>query len=194
MGRKLGLDVDQVIAAAAEIADRDGLEGLTLASLASTLGVRSPSLYSHIDGFAGLRRELALHSSGVLTAEIKACVEGLDGPEALTAVATQMRSFAKRHPGLYDSLLPSPSPEEDPRLAGALAGPVEVVGSILIAMGVDPQAVIPLIRALRASVHGFIDLENRGGFGLPDDIDASFSITINLAIEAIVNRSVRRGV
>jgi AcrR family transcriptional regulator len=192
MGRKLGLDVDKVVAAAAEIADRDGLDTLTLASLASTLGVRSPSLYSHVDGLAGLRRELALHASSVLTAEIEACVEGSGDAAALTAVASQLRSFAKRHPGLYDSLLPSPSPEEDPELAAALAEPVEVVGSILVSMGVDTQAVIPLIRALRASVHGFIDLESRGGFGLPDDIDASFSTTINLAIEAIVNRSVSR--
>ena len=56
-------------------------------------------------------------------------------------------------------------------------------------MDVDPTTVIPLIRALRASVHGFVDLELMGGFGLPDDIDESFATTINLVIEAIAAHS-----
>ena len=53
MGRKVGLNREQVVEAAAAIADRDGLGSLSLATLASKLGVRSPSLYSHVDGLAG---------------------------------------------------------------------------------------------------------------------------------------------
>ena len=59
-------------------------------------------------------------------------------------------------------------------------------------MGVDPATVIPLIRALRASVHGFVHLELGGGFGLPDDIDDSFATTIDLVIEAIATHSTSR--
>ena len=94
-----------------------------------------------------------------------------------------------RHPGLNDSFLPAPTPDQDPELAAALREPVGVIGSVLAGMDVDPNAVIPLIRALRASVHGFVDLELRGGFGLPDDIDDSFSTTIDLVIEAIAAHS-----
>ena len=114
MGRKRGLDREQVVAAATAIVDRDGLGALTLASLAADLGVRSPSLYSHVDGITGLRRELALHASEVLTVEAATSVEGLAGIDALRSVAEQLRSFALRHPGLYDSLLPAPSADEDP--------------------------------------------------------------------------------
>ena len=123
MGRKLGLTVDQVIEAAAEIADRDGLDDLSLASLAEALGIRSPSLYSHVEGLAGLRRQLTLHASSQLAAELAVSVQGLEGSEALTALAQRMRLFAHRHPGLYDSLLPAPTPEDDPELAAALAEP-----------------------------------------------------------------------
>jgi AcrR family transcriptional regulator len=189
MARKIGLTRDQVIEAAAEIADRDGLKDLSLASLASVLGVRSPSLYSHIDGLAGLRRQLALHASGLLVDDLANAVEGLEGTDALRAVADELRSFAHRHPGLYDSFLPAPTPEEDPELAAALREAVSVVGSVLAEMNVDPTTVIPLIRALRASVHGFVDLELRGGYGLPDDIDESFAATIGLVIEAIAAHS-----
>jgi len=189
MGRKLGLTRERVVETAAEIADRDGLGALTLVTLASALGVRSPSLYSHVDGLAGLRRQLTLHANGLLTAELAESVDGIEGTEALEAIAEQLRSFAHRHPGLYDSFLPAPTPDEDPEVAAALREPVTVVASVLYGMDVDPMTVIPLIRALRASVHGFVDLELRGGFGLPEDIDDSFSTTVNLVIEAIAARS-----
>jgi AcrR family transcriptional regulator len=189
MGRKLGLTLEQVVAAAAETADRDGIRALSLASVASKLGVRSPSLYNHVEGLPGLRRQLTLHASSLLTAELADSIDGLEATDALRAIAVQMRSFAHRHPGLNDSLLPAPTHDEDPEVAAALAESVTVVASVLTAMDVDPVAVIPLIRALRASVHGFVDLELRGGFGLPDDIDESFTTTINLVIEAIATHS-----
>jgi AcrR family transcriptional regulator len=189
MGRKLGLTLERVIEAAAEIADRDGLDALSLASLAATLGVRSPSLYNHVDGLDGLRRQLALHTSSLLASDLADSVHGLEGTEALRAIAGQLRSFAHRHPGLYDSLLPAPTPDEDPELAAALRESVDVVGSVLAGMDIDPATVIPLIRALRASVHGFVDLELRGGFGLPDNIDDSFTTSVNLVIEAIAAHS-----
>ena len=94
MGRKLGLTREQVVAAAAEIADHDGLGSLSLATVASKLGVRSPSLYSHVDGLAGLRRQLTLHASWLLAAELAERVEGLEGTEALRAIAEHLRSFA----------------------------------------------------------------------------------------------------
>ena len=192
MGRKLGLTLEQVVEAAAEIADRDGLDALSLASLAATLGVRSPSLYNHVDGLTGLRRQLTLHACSLLTVELADSVDRFEGTDALKAIAEQLRSFAQRHPGLYNALLPAPTPDEDPELAAALAEPVTVVATVLDRMNINPTTVIPLIRALRASVHGFVDLELRGGFGLPDNIDDSFTTTINLVIEAIANHSTTR--
>ena len=189
MGRKRGLSLEQVVEAAADVADRDGLDALSLASVASALGVRSPSLYSHVEGLPGLRRQLSIHASTLLTGEVTDAAEGLESTEALTAIATALRSFAHCHPGLYASFLPAPTPEDDPELAAALARPTTVVGSVLAQMGIDPATMVPLIRALRASVHGFVDLELNGGFGLPDDVDDSFATTIDLVIDAIASHA-----
>ncbi len=189
MGRKIGLTRAQVVEAAGELADQDGLAALSLASVAATLGVRSPSLYKYVDGLDGLRRQLSIHASTLLADELAASVEGLEGTSALRAIAEQLRSFALRHPGLYASFLPAPTPDEDPEVAAALAQPVRVVGSVLAGMGIDAATIVPLIRALRAAVHGFVDLELRGGFGLADDIGDSFATTIDLVIEAISAQS-----
>ncbi len=193
MARKAGLTLEQVVETASRIADRDGISSLSLASVAAALGVRSPSLYSHVDGLTGLRRQVSLHAARELRTELADSVDGLDGIEALGAAAARLRSFAHRHPGRYDSLLPAPTPEEDPEVAATFAATAAVVGSVLIDMGVDPAAVIPLARALRASVHGFVDLELRGGFGLPDDIDTSFDVTVGLVIDAIEAQSATTG-
>ena len=196
MGRKLGLTLNDVVERAAEIADRDGLDQLSLASVASGLGVRSPSLYNHVDGLPGLRRQLAIRAGHLMAAEMSDAVGeatetggGLGPADALRAIATRYRRFALAHPGLYAATLPSPPPEEDPEVAEALALPVMVVASVLARMGIDPSQVIPLIRALRASIHGFVDIELGGGFGLPDDIDESFATTVDLVASAIAARS-----
>ena len=42
------------------------------------------------------------------------CIRDREGTAALRAIAERLRSFAHRHPGLYDSFLPAPSPDEDP--------------------------------------------------------------------------------
>ena len=62
MATQVGLDHDAVIDAAAALVDEDGVEALTLAALAARLGIRSQSLYAHVDGLDGLLRDLALHS------------------------------------------------------------------------------------------------------------------------------------
>ncbi len=49
-----------MVGTAAALADEQGLDGVTLAALALRLGIRTPSLYNHVAGLEGLRRELAL--------------------------------------------------------------------------------------------------------------------------------------
>ena len=53
---RAGLTPEGIVTEAALLADRDGLGALTLADLAAHLGVRSPSLYNHLDGLPDLAR------------------------------------------------------------------------------------------------------------------------------------------
>ncbi len=68
---QVGLDHEAVIQAAAELADERGVDALTLAALATRLGIRSQSLYAHVDGLDGLLRDLALHSVRLLGDELR---------------------------------------------------------------------------------------------------------------------------
>jgi AcrR family transcriptional regulator len=136
---KRGLTRDAVIDAAAEIADSDGLDAVTVARVAESLGVRAPSLYTHLDGLGGY---------------------------AAAQVAM-------------------PRPGSDQELADALADALEPVVATAAALGVYGDDAIHAIRAMRASLHGFIVLERDGGFGLPQDIDESFDRMLHALVRAV---------
>jgi AcrR family transcriptional regulator len=66
VARTRGVELAQVIEAAARVADAEGLHALTMAEVAAALGLRPPSLYSHVDGLKGLRRAMALEAASHL--------------------------------------------------------------------------------------------------------------------------------
>ena len=49
MATQVGLDHDAVIGEAGALVDEAGVEALTLARLAARLGIRSQSLYAHVE-------------------------------------------------------------------------------------------------------------------------------------------------
>jgi AcrR family transcriptional regulator len=185
MARKVGMTLDQIVAAAADVADREGLAAVTLARVATELGIRSPSLYSHVDGLGGLRRAMAFDAAARLGAEIDRSVAGRTGLDALTALAHAYRRFASVHPGLYATMLPTPSREEDGELYLAFAAPVAAIAEVLAGLGVAEQDRVPVVRALRSALHGFVSLEAAGGFGLPQDVDESFATLVALLLAGI---------
>ncbi|HSJ72413.1 MAG TPA: TetR-like C-terminal domain-containing protein [Acidimicrobiia bacterium] len=183
MGRRAGIGYEDVVACATRIADRDGLDAATPSAVAADLGIRTPSLYYHVEGAAGLRRALALHSAGLLTEYFEGAVDGVEGAARIRALATAYRRFAVDHPGLHAALLPAPVPGEDDELYEAMAAPVAIVASGAAGDGLPDAEAIHLIRALRAMLFGFVELEARGGFGLPVDIDQSFEVAVDLMVE-----------
>ena len=99
MATQVGLDHDAVVDAAGELVDEAGVEALTLAALAARLGIRSQSLYAHVDGLDGLLRDLALDSVRHLGDELRSSVIGRSGRDALEAIADAYWDFARAHPG-----------------------------------------------------------------------------------------------
>ncbi len=185
MGKKLGLTLPDVIDAAATIADDAGIEALSLAAVADKLGVRPPSLYHHVDGLESLRRKLAMHGANELRETFAAAGRGLRGKKALMAIARAYRTFAKKHPGKLASMLPAPRPGEDAELEQALAAPVAEITRVLTEVGISGDDAVHVVRALRSFLHGFIDLERRGGFGMPQKLETSFEIGLELFTEGI---------
>jgi len=178
MGRA-GLDRDAVVAAAAALADADGLEALTLARLAATLGVRAPSLYAHVGGLADVRRRLAARGAQELAGRIQGAAAGRARRDALAAVAEAYVAFARERPGTYAAMQRAPAPG-DPDGTAAAAALLDAVTSVLRGYGLEADDAVHAIRILRAALHGFVSLEAAGGFELPVDLDETFRRLVDL--------------
>jgi AcrR family transcriptional regulator len=168
-----GLDRERVVRAAAALADADGIEAVTLARIAAELGVRSPSLYNHVDGLEGVRRGIALLALRELGAALREAATGRAGDDALVAIAEAYRAYARDHPGRYPLTQYLPRPK-DPEVDAAATAVVQVVLDGLRAYDLADEDAIHAARAFRAAVHGFVSLETGGGFGIPVDVDESF--------------------
>lgn len=172
MARRPGLDLPKVLQAAAEIADQQGIQEVTLAGLAKKLNIRPPSLYNHVDGLPGLLSKLAVYGLEQLKIALVQSAIGRSGDDAVRAFGIAYVAFARSHPGLYEITLRAPNPEDE-EVQAAASEILDVIFRILRAYSLDEQALIHAVRGLRSMLHGFASLEQKGGFGLPLDLDES---------------------
>jgi AcrR family transcriptional regulator len=168
-----GLDPERVVAAAAGVADAEGLGAVTVARVAAELGIRAPSVYNHVDGLPGLLAGIAAAALRDLAARLREAAVGRGGPEALVAVARAYRAFAREHPGRYAAVQRAPT-TGDPAHEAAAEAVVGVLTGILRAWELQGADAVHAVRGLRSSLHGFVDLERAGGFALDVDLDESF--------------------
>ena len=181
---RAGLSRDVVVRAAAELLDASGGKEVTLGELAARLGVRTPSLYNHIEGQEELRRELALLGLRELGERLGHAAIGKAGAGALRAIGHAYRAFARERPGLYLATLRAPDPGEL-ALQEASAEIITVLRMVLEPYALPEDEVIHVIRGLRSVAHGFVSLELAGGFGIPLDLDESFRRLLEMFIQGL---------
>ena len=181
MARRRGIDRDDVIAAGFAILDRDGTDGVTLKAVADRLEVRSPSLYSHVEGIGGLLDDLSLAATRDFGAALRDSAVGVAGDDAVRAFAAAYRRWATDHPARYElTLRPVDRPER--RTAGLDA--VETMDTILAHYGLDTGKAGRVGRSLRASLHGFVTLQAADALGRGDH-DASFTALVDLFLDGL---------
>jgi AcrR family transcriptional regulator len=171
---RVGLDSEGVVSAAAGLADAEGLETVTLARLAARLGVRSPSLYAHVDGVADLRRRLGARAAAELADLLAVAAAGKSKLAGLRALANTYRSYAREHPGSYAAVQRAPDGEPGSEAAVAAQRLVDVILAVLGGYGLSGDEAIHAVRVVRAALHGFVVLERGDGFAIPLSLDATY--------------------
>ncbi len=190
MSPRKGLDRKSIVEAAAELADEAGFEGITLASLAAKLGVRSPSLYNHVEGLPALRIELSIYGLGKLYEALQEAQAGKSGETVLLALADAYIAFGRAHPGLYELTLRSPDHgnESYAAMADRL---VALLLEALRAYEDDEWLAIHYVRGLRSLLHGFVSIERQGGFGMAQKVDDSVRLALLAYVAGLSKQSER---
>lgn len=184
MSPRAGLSTDKIVAAAAELADEQGIEGVTLAALAAKLGVRPPSLYNHIDGQSGLRTLVAVQGINRLYERMNEALSASGEQDAVFAVAGSYVRFAREHPGLYEMTLKAPDSAHK-GLVEAGDRLLELIVGTLKPYQLGAAGELHAVRGLRSILHGFASLEQKGGFGMKLDIGKSLMATLEAFLSGI---------
>ncbi|TDD61884.1 TetR/AcrR family transcriptional regulator [Kribbella antibiotica] len=159
---RAGLTADRLARAGAELADEIGFEQVSPSTLARHFGVQVASLYSHVRGAHDLKTRIAQVALDELADKAADAVAGRAGRDALVALASVYRSYAREHPGRYAAS----QYRVDPGSVAVEAGRrhSELTRAVLRGYDLGEPAQTDAIRLLGSLFNGYIGLELGGSF------------------------------
>lgn len=181
---RAGLSTSAVVERAAQLLDDGMTDGLNLAALAESFGVRVPSLYKHIDGMPGLHRAITVRAKSNLAVTLGRAAIGRSRGDAITSMSFAYRHWALEHPGQYLMTMRAPIPGDGDDLE-ASSSIVDVVYNVLAGYDLRGDDAVDATRFLRSSLHGFVALETGGAFELPADLERSFVRLVESVVTAL---------
>ena len=191
MAARVGIDRELVIDIAVELLDAAGdVDAVPLSEVAARLGIRTQSLYAHVDGVEGLRRELALRGLDALARQLSDAAIGRAGRDALAAIVRAWLGFAAERPGLYAASLRAPG--DDPDLRAAVAAAMRPLELVLHAHGLRGAAATHWLRMVFATVHGFATLRAAGLLTLPASPDQTVNRYVTMLGDQLEAETRRR--
>jgi AcrR family transcriptional regulator len=206
--RRTQLTRERVMAAAIELADRDGIESISMRKLAQELGVEAMSLYTHVRNKSDLLDGMA----DAVISEIPVSAEGAGWQASLRQLALAARSVMLRHPWAPRMVEAQAAPGPAAlRYVNAVLGilreggfsiaqthnALHILGSRLLGFAqalfddsgeLEPQTAAALASALGAShpyvVEMALAVTHGGALGRCDD-DAEFEFALDFILDGL---------
>ena len=174
-----------IVAAARALLEEQGLESVTMASVAQRVGVKPPSLYKHVRDRGALLAAIATDAALELGRILSAADAGPGNPpEArLALLADAYRAFTRRAPRAAAMLFTDLGPgTRAPVEAAALAArPVVDVAAAFA----GPAEALAAARVLTAFAYGFASMEAAGAFRLGGNVDDAFRLGIDVLAKGL---------
>lgn len=164
----------QIVAAALQLLETEGPDGLSMRAVAARVGVQAPSLYKHFPDKQSIESALIAEAFGQVAIVFSDAVTGAD---PLGSLAAAYRGWALQHPHLYRLMTHKPLRRDQlpPGVEEAAAAPLN------LAVGGDPD----LARATWALAHGLTVLELDGRFPPHADVDAAWRAGIGAIAQSV---------
>lgn len=159
------------------------VDAVALREVAARLGVRTQSLYAHVDGADGLRRALALRGLDAMAERLTTAAIGKAGADAVEAIVRAYLAFARDHPGLFEAAQRPPG--DDVELGAAIGAVMRPLNLVFESYGLDAEAAVHWYRIVWASVYGFAVLRRNALFTLPGEVDDTLTHLIQAFVRQI---------
>lgn len=183
---RANLTPDLVVAAAADLADRDGYDQVTISAVARDLGVRPASLYGHVRDIAALRSGIHRLALDELGEAVVAEVAGRSGREALAGLAAAHRDYATRRPGAWAALQ---RPADDETAASPEAARVaSLIAAVIRGYRLPESDTVHAVRLVGATITGFVALTDARSFAhRSESVDASWRHAVDALDRALTS-------
>jgi AcrR family transcriptional regulator len=167
MGRPARIGRAAILDAALELADQEGLDGVTMHAVARRLNVTTMALYRHVDGKEALLDGLV----ELLLTALQVRRAGQPWEQWLTAMASGIREVARQHPAVFPLLLTRPA------VTPTALRVRDSIVAVLQDAGLTEAAAKRAERLLSTAVLGFATSEAAGRFRQHDQavLDQDFA-------------------
>ena len=179
-----GIDRQSILDTAISMVAEGGFESFSMHRLAARLGVKTASLYNHVQSVAEVNMGIASHAVSRLRGAMDEATSGITNPAAaLKTMAAAYRQYAHENPELYQVIINLPLLDDRQ---------IMQLGKVIIEPMMRPlthwagsrQEQLHCARSFRSMLHGFVSLEATGYF---ESAEASADDSYSFMIEAFLN-------
>jgi len=168
--------LEEIVNAARDLLESEGLAGVTMQAVADRVGVRAPSLYKRVQSRDDLVRLVA-------EATLVDLADRLAPKTTPLELANEFRAFAKDRPAAYQLVM-------TPGAGTPVAGPefaVTASASILriAADTAGEEHALEAARTLTAWATGFISMELNGAFQLGGEVEDAWNYGVTRVVAAL---------
>ncbi len=173
----------EIIRTAQHLLETQGLENLSMQSLATALGVRAPSLYKHIENKSQLVKAILEALLLELGETLSKAANGQNFADDLRAMIVAYRAFAHQHPTLYPLLYSHLTSEMQPdvKVSATAAAPLLQT----IEQWVNQKRSLSAARMVVAFTHGFVSMELAGALRLGGNVEDAFELGVESLVKVL---------
>ncbi len=173
-----GLTRADIIRAAIDMIESEGLHSFSLRELAGRLHIKAASLYNHIQSSDELYTEIGYYAISELKKVQLSAIAGKERSEAVEALSDAYYRFGKERPEIYKVILSLPMVKND-AIHKAGFDIVEPIMTVLGGYRLTEEQKMHLQRVFRSIMHGFISQEEAGCFRqYPVDVGVSCRMAV----------------
>ena len=173
-----------IIEASADIANKIGLNSLSLKIIAEELNIKSPSLYNHISSLEEVKQRLMVYGWKQMEEKMLDAAIGVVGYEALKNMCYAFYDYAVNNKGVFTAMLWY-NKYESMEKEKATTRLFNMIFKVMKPLNISDVNINHIIRTLRSFLEGFALLVNNNSFGNPVSIQESFDLSLEIIMKGI---------
>lgn len=178
---------NMVIETASNIADNNGLSGVSLKTVAESLNIKTPSLYNHIKSLEELLREVAHNGMRTMNERMVKIAVGKTGKEAIQSVSIEYLNYMIEHPGIYETIQWASwhGTEETTNIYNDY---LSLLTTLIQSCNLNENYTLEILNMLTGIIHGYTTLQLRNAFSEPEKVRMELADVVDTLLTGIFQK------